>query len=55
VALVSIAFGMCVSLGIYQHEKVKRIKVKKHGYKANSFFRHGFNTERELLKKDAAK
>lgn len=52
VALVSIAFGMCVSLGIHQHERVKKIKVKKHGYKANSFFRHGLNTLREILKKD---
>jgi len=52
VALVSIAFGMCVSLGIHQHERVKKIKVKKHGYKANSFFRHGLNTIRQMLKKD---
>lgn len=52
VALVSIAFGMCVSLGLYQHEKVKKIKVKKHGYKAKSFFRHGLDTFRELMRKD---
>lgn len=52
VALVSIAFGLCVSLGIHQHQKVKQIKVKKHGYKANSFFRHGVNTIREMLKKE---
>jgi hypothetical protein len=52
VALVSMAFGFCVSLGIYQHERVKKIKVKKHGYKANSFFRHGLNTIRQMLKKD---
>jgi hypothetical protein len=52
IAMVSIAFGMCVSMGIYQHEKVKKIKVKKHGYKANSFFRHGLDTIRELLRKE---
>jgi len=52
IAMVSIAFGMCVSLGIHQHEKIKKIKRKKHGYKANSFFRHGLNTLREMLKKD---
>lgn len=52
IALVSIAFSMCVSLGIHQHERVKKIKVKNHGYKANSFFRHGLNTFREMLKKD---
>lgn len=51
VALVSIAYGMCVNLGIHQHEKVKKIKVKKHGYKANSFFRHGLDTIREIMKK----
>lgn len=52
VALVSIAYGLCVRLGIHSHEKEKKIKVKKHGYKANSFFRHGLNLMRELLKKD---
>lgn len=51
VAFVSIAFGMCVSLGSYQHEKVKKIKVKQHGYQANSFFRHGLNTIRQMWKK----
>jgi len=52
VAFVSMAFGLCVSLGIHQHERVKNIKIKKHGYKANSFFRHGLNTIREMMKKD---
>jgi hypothetical protein len=52
IALVSMAFGLCVSLGIHQHERVKNIKTKNHGYKANSFFRHGLNTLREILKKN---
>lgn len=52
VAFVSIAYGMCVRLGIHYHEQVKEIKVKKHGYKANSFFRHGLNLMREFVKKD---
>jgi len=52
VALVSMALAMCVSLGIYQHERGKKIKVKKHDYKANSFFRHGLNTLRQMLKKE---
>ncbi len=55
VALVSIAYGMCVGVGVYEHEKGKKIKVKKHGYKANSFFRHGLDTVRQLLKKEAQK
>jgi hypothetical protein len=46
------AFGLCVSLGIHQHERVKKIKTKKHGYKANSFFRNGLNTIRQMMKKD---
>lgn len=52
VALVSIAFAMCVGLGIHQHERVKKIKTKKHGYKAKSFFRHGLNTLRQMFKKN---
>ncbi len=52
IAMVSMAFAMCVSLGIHQHERVKKIKTKKHGYKANSFFRHGLNTLRQMIKKD---
>ena len=55
VAFVSIAFGLCVSLGIHQHEKVKNIKIKNHGYKANSFFRHGLDTIRKMMKKEKEK
>lgn len=51
VALVSIAFALCVNLGIYHHQKVKAIKVKKHGYKANSFFRTGLDVVRQGLNK----
>lgn len=47
VALVSIAYGICVSLGIYYHQKIKPIKMKKHGYKANSFARKGIDLIRE--------
>ena len=50
VALVSIAYGLCVSMGIYQDKKVKKIKVKNHGYKANSFFRVGLNQIRKMIK-----
>jgi hypothetical protein len=38
-AFVSIAVALCVKIGEYYHEKVQKIKTKKHGYKANSFFR----------------
>ena len=52
VALVSIAFTFCMSLGIHQHKKVNKIKTRNHGYKANSFFRHRLNTLREMMKKN---
>jgi hypothetical protein len=53
VAMVSIAYGLCVSMGIHQDARVKKIKLKKHGYKANSFFRTGLNKIREMLKMKA--
>lgn len=52
VALVSIAYAFCASLGIYHHQKVKKIKTKNNGYKANSFVRHGINLIREWLRPD---
>jgi hypothetical protein len=48
---VSIAVAVCVKFGEYHHEKVKKIKTKKHGYKANSFFRKGLDLLRKGLKK----
>ena len=33
IALVSISYGLCRNLGIYSHEKIQKIKTKKHGYK----------------------
>lgn len=47
---VSIAVALCVKLGQHHHEKVKSIKIKKHGYKANSFFRKGLTIVRGGLK-----
>lgn len=47
---VSIAVALCVKLGEYHHEKVQMIKTKKHGYKANSFFRKGLTVLRRGLK-----
>lgn len=49
-ALVSIAFAICLKLGIYAHRHIKTIPTKNHGYKANSFFRHGLDICREALK-----
>jgi hypothetical protein len=47
---VSIAVALCVKLGEYHHNKVQKISLKKHGYKANSFFRKGLDTLRGGLK-----
>ena len=48
VALVSISYCFCVSLGVYVHDKVQKIKHKKHGCKEASFSRHGLNQIREM-------
>lgn len=50
IAVVSIAFAICINMGIYQHQKVKKIKIKKHQYKANSFCRTGIDLIKDLLK-----
>jgi len=47
---LSLALALCVNLGIFLHEKVEKIKTKKHQYKSKSFFRHGLNTLRKILK-----
>lgn len=50
VALVCIAFAICISLGIYKHEKVQKIKTKKHGYKEKSFCRAAIDWLKDLCK-----
>jgi hypothetical protein len=50
VAVVCIAFAVCVSLGIHQHEKVQKIKIKKHGYKERSFCRVGIDLIKDLCR-----
>ena len=42
ILLVIIAFVWCYKVGIYLH-KLNPIKVKKHGRKAKSIFKHGLN------------
>ncbi len=49
VGLVSLAYALCVSVGVYYHQKVQPVKTKKHGYKANSFARYGLNQLRALM------
>ena len=39
--LIMIAFVWCYKVGIYLHDNVKQIIVKKHGRKAESIFKYG--------------
>lgn len=41
--LVMIAFVWCYKVGIYLHENVKQITIKKHGRKAKSLFKYGLS------------
>ena len=50
IALVSIAYGLCRNLGIYYHQKVQKIKTKKHGYKTTSFVRKGIDLIRQYFR-----
>lgn len=51
IALVSVAYALCGSMGIYYHQKVQNIKKKQHGYKSKSFVRKGIDIIRELFRK----
>lgn len=48
-ALCAIGFTIVFLVGLSLAEK-KPIPIKKHGYKSNSFFRHGLNFARKALK-----
>ena len=41
ILLVMIAFGWCYKTGIYLHQNIKAITIKKHGRKAISIFKYG--------------
>jgi hypothetical protein len=49
-ALVSLAFVLCLSVGIEHHENVKTIETKNHGYKQNAFFRVGLDKLKRAIK-----
>jgi len=40
-AMAAFAFAICLNMGIWWNDTIKKIEVKKHGYKRNSFFRFG--------------
>ena len=50
-AFVCIAFAICTSVGLEYHQKIKKIPIKNHQYKAKSFFRKGMDIIRELFRK----
>ena len=41
VALVFIVFVWCYKVGIYIDQNENKVKIKKHGYRAKSLFKHG--------------
>lgn len=53
VALVSLAYAFCLSVGIQADQKCQPIARKKHGYRATSFSRHGLNILRQLTRPGA--
>lgn len=48
-ALVTIAFTWAHRMGEFLHDLIKPIPLKKHGYRLNSFFRHGLDYIRSIL------
>lgn len=48
-AMCCVAFVMCLSVGVYSDSCEEEIPIKNHGYKKNSYFRHGLNILREVL------
>ncbi|RZK37293.1 MAG: IS4 family transposase [Hymenobacter sp.] len=50
VALVSLAYACCLSVGTLAEQKIKPIPRKKHGYRATSLSRHGLNILRHLIR-----
>ena len=46
--ILGLASVMCQTAGVYHHEKVQNIKIKKHGYKTKSFARQGLDNWRLL-------
>jgi hypothetical protein len=50
IALIAIAYTICFALGYFYHHQVCNIPLKKHKYKAYSFFRKGLDIIREIVK-----
>ena len=50
-AMVCLAFVVCLKVGIWKNKCKKAIAIKKHGYKAKSFFRYGLDHCRKVFRK----
>jgi hypothetical protein len=50
VAMVCLAFVWCLTIGVWKDETVKTLRIKNHGYKANSYFRYGLNHLRKMVR-----
>ena len=50
VALVSLAYALCLSVGTVADQQIKPVARKNHGYRATSFSRHGLNILRQLTR-----
>lgn len=48
--MVALAYLFCVHLGVWSSANQKKIPIKKHGYKAQSFFRKGLDLLDECIK-----
>ncbi|GAB1359013.1 hypothetical protein MASR1M31_07920 [Porphyromonadaceae bacterium] len=48
-ALVIVAFTWAYIVGIYVHENLKEIKIKKHGRNAKSLFKYGLGVIANIL------
>ena len=48
-AMVLVAFTWVYKVGIYVHLNIKKIKIKKHGRKEKSFFKHGLTMIAQVL------
>lgn len=42
------AFVICLKIKLYYHETVAEIRMKKNGYKENSFFRKGLDLWQQI-------
>jgi hypothetical protein len=49
VSLVFIAFAWCYKVGIYVDLNEQKIKIKKHGFRAKSLFKHGLDYISNIL------